>query len=247
MSKILTATCHTWRISDNSLWDSFPYWLESIKSQTIPTDIFAYFNGYHPDITLCKDIFYSVGIGYGPNRRDLTRINDNYKKFADSKNVCLKFARENGYNKIFLVDSDVVIRSNTLETLLSIELYDIISVLVNNSVIYDCVPIFNFGFKNNGAIILGVEDHLSCPVVNPDYTCACSLMNLYRLPTSTYSPYLYGEDVAFCESVRREGGEIGVLTDRRHEAYHIMKPELLKGLDAYYSGHLASVAYRHRN
>mgnify|MGYP001560151318 CR=1 FL=1 len=246
---ILIASPHTMRQEqDGTVWDSLPYWFQGIKALNGKFHTYLYLNDYTPSTDVWHeieevDVNYDIAtVGLSPNvRSNKARHLDNFQRFADCKNACLRYARKGGYQYLFLVDSDIVLPQISLDTLLAnIGPFAVLSLALNNTIRnrakVGIQHIYNYGNRIQGKKV-GVG------IVNCIYTGACCLINLERVPEDVwYVSGKNGEDIPFCKELGSRGCRIGCYTNL--EAYHVMNPSLIPGVQFFLEGIPTPEAYR---
>jgi hypothetical protein len=147
----------------------------------------------------------------GQGRSGLQRELYTYKNLSVLRNKILEYARNTNVDYIFSVDTDILVKPDILEKLLSTE-KDIVAALINN------------GGKNwNFLHFQGDRGYVPEKLFEVRVTGACYLIsrNVFMNESIKYSnEFGSGEDEAFCEYARRQGFHSYVLPD---EQIHVMR------------------------
>lgn len=174
-------------------------------------------------------------------------------KVAKNKDKILKYALNNEYDYVFLVDSDLILHPTTLKHLISLK-KDIISEIFwtkwqNNSIELPQVWIsdqYNLFYKNREEKLANEEidkrtlefiNKLKVPgVYKVGGLGACTLISLNALKKGVsyeeiYNLSFWGEDRHFCIRAAALGLELHV--DTNYPAFHIYREEDLRNLRLY--------------
>jgi len=158
-----------------------------------------------------KNSIVKIGsYGYPEDNRDVGRGYDTFKQFAFLRNKWLDLIVDKFYNSeyVFSIDSDILVPSNSLNKLIEND-KDMCSMLVNNSVNQqgygkDYMNILKFEMDSSSKY-KHIMEYPKDKVFKVDVTGACCLIKRKVLDTSRYRSHALGEDVGFCEEVKRNG------------------------------------------
>lgn len=176
------------------------------KSTSRVNCILDIFKSQHKGKYASLDIWH-LDDEYEIRPRDGTR---NYARFAALRNLWLTMRTPNDTH-IFSVDSDILLKPDTLNKLLTVD-KPIVSTLIQNSDHY-IYPQFNIHrFSRDGGIIPLMPDELEGSLVKVDFTGACVLLKREVLDANVvYGPHRQGEDVPFCQMAEEKGFDRYVL------------------------------------
>jgi len=181
-------------------------------------------------------------------------------KVADFKNIIIKYARENNYDYVFLLDSDLVLNPRTLVHLINQELISTNRDLISNIFWTKFTP-----HENDLPQVWMFDEYNSSPQIRDEIVSrelaherlsefcnqlkqpgiykvgglgACTLFNRRALETGLeYTPLknlmFNGEDRHFCMCA--SALDLGMYVDTHYPAYHIYRESLLAGVDHYIS------------
>jgi hypothetical protein len=256
--RVLTATPHSLRQDrKGQVYDTLRYWLESV-SGIARTDIYCYLNDVlSAEIPpMFRDLMLGFEkYGYPIDARNYhTRMakvkGHEYERFAVVRNRVLEYALYHEYDYLFSVDSDLIVRGDSLAFLLSGPLTEITALLVNNQIRDRLVyprTMYNFGYSPDKKQVMQARGNTFKygQVRITPYTGACALidLNFIRAHGIRYICSVNGEDLSFCAAIRAAGGQCSVVCSKEQEAYHIQEPFLIPGIESYRAGATAEDAY----
>ena len=147
------------------------------------------------------------------NRFDIWKLNNDNKDrrtgsrdygwFALIRNLWTQMKTDEDY--LFSVDSDIILKEETLNNLLATQ-KDIISALIcnslDNTMPYKLYNIHRFSDSKSHIIPL-MPNELKGPIASVDVTGACYLIKSNILDLIKYSYDKYGEDIGFCKEAEK--------------------------------------------
>lgn len=133
---------------------------------------------------------------------------ETYHRLAELRNYVLK---QLDTEYFFSVDSDIILETNVLIELIKLNL-DCVAVPINNDKIlkpYNTYPNIRTNLlTNNGNLITHIMDFPLNKLIEVEYTGAVYLMSKAVYSSCQYAWSPYGEDIPFCENVRKNGFKI---------------------------------------
>ncbi|MGX9985363.1 glycosyltransferase family 2 protein [Soonwooa purpurea] len=187
--------------------------IDSIKQSAYPTDVFFIDNG--SDDASC-DVIKS----YKDERFILFETKKNLG-FGQANNIGLKYAIENNYDFVFLLNQDAYLKKDTLEKLISLPNLDDYGIIspIQYSGTEDGIDEDFLEFVGPRMCANFLSDGLTGGFKNKIYDCNFVMAASWFLPIATlikvggFSPefFHYGEDENYCHRVLYHNLKIGIL------------------------------------
>jgi len=172
----------------------------------------------------------SIDIGMPPDKRNNIRRDRTYSWLAILRNIIIEYFLNTDYDRLFMIDCDILVKPDSLKKLLSFN-KDIISIAIaNDRGIGQATNVLKKQKESTIYIHIPLKDINSEIPFECDLTGACILINRNVLKSHCrYSRTNIGEDLGFCEECKKNGFRIYAI---KGFAEHIMEPNQLLSLNS---------------